>query len=90
MMSVDHGEQAVQQFKAAMGITPDRERALADQDRIRKILSTLGENFDDRITFRTNSALKQEFERLCQLENSNLSREFKRFMVEVVTRQSLK
>lgn len=90
MMSVDHGEKSVQQFMAAIGITPERQRELAERDRVWKILSTLGENFDDRITFRTNSALKQEFERLCQLENSNLSREFKRFMVDVVKRQSLK
>lgn len=71
------------------GENPVDQQRIANQDRVTKVLANLADNQDDRINFRINSAIKEEFERLCQARRSTLSRELKRFMVEAIRRQRL-
>lgn len=64
-------------------------RLHTEQVRVSELLLNLADNQDDRINFRINSVIKQEFERLCKVRKSTLSREIKRMMVQAIRRQSL-
>lgn len=91
----DQGMAAIRDLRKQLGFDPEsaESRAMhelrASQERVSKLLSTLGDTQDDRINFRINSLIKQEFERLCKARGSTLSREIKRFMVEAVRTQKL-
>lgn len=50
-------------------------------------LSLVGYELDDRINFRVNAALKEQFEKVCVANHTTISREIKRFMTEVVRLQ---
>lgn len=65
------------------GLTADE----ATRQRVNQILASLADNEDGRVNFRIQSALKAEFERLCQQRSSTLSRELRRFMIQTITRQ---
>ena len=44
---------------------------------------------DTTITFRVNSELKEEFDKLCRSDYSNVSKELNSFMRKVVAKQKL-
>ncbi|EIU5459009.1 TPA: hypothetical protein ACPHWC_006728 [Pseudomonas aeruginosa] len=52
-------------------------------------LHHVGDELDSTITFRINSGLKAEFEKVCRSNHSSISRELKRFMTEAVRTQSI-
>lgn len=89
------GNEAVREIRRLTGRDPETglnlqdEKIRADQERITKILATLADSQNDRINFRINSVIKEEFERLCSNRSSTLSREIKRFMVESIRKQKL-
>jgi len=89
------GNDALRQIRIATGRDPETgldlkvEKFRADQDRITEILASLSDSQNDRINFRINSVIKAEFERLCTVRKSTLSRELKRFMVESIRKQML-
>jgi len=91
----DKGMAAIRDLRTQLGLDPENaeSRAMhelrASQERVSKALSTLADTQDDRINFRINSLIKQEFERLCKARGSTLSREIKRFMVDAVRTQKL-
>lgn len=57
------------------------------RDYVARILANLADNEDGRINFRINSAVKKEFDRLCQKRKSSVSRELRRYMISVVSKQ---
>ena len=89
------GNEALREIRRLTGRDPETglnlqyEKIRADQERITKILATLADSQNDRINFRINSVIKEEFERLCNNRSSTLSREIKRFMVESIRKQKL-
>lgn len=89
------GDDVLREIRRQLGRDPDSpenlaiEQLRASQERVSKVLANLADNQDDRINFRINSVIKEEFERLCQARQSTLSRELKRFMVEAIRRQRL-
>jgi hypothetical protein len=89
-MSVDdRANSFLRDLRTQLGRDPDTGQP-ADQltrDRVNKILASLADNEDGRVNFRIQSALKAEFERLCQQRSSTLSRELRRFMIQTITRQ---
>lgn len=52
-------------------------------------IGKVGFDLDARINFRVNSALKSEFELLCDKNHTTISREIKRFMTEAIRVQKL-
>lgn len=52
-------------------------------------MSKIRFELDSRINFRVNSALKSEFELLCDKNHTTISREIKRFMTEAIRVQKL-
>lgn len=50
-------------------------------------LSLIGQELDDRVNFRVNGVLKDQFEKVCVANHTTISREIKRFMTEVVRLQ---
>lgn len=89
------GDDALRKLRHSLGRDPETgkdlalERLGANQDRVTKVLANLADTQDDRINFRINSAIKEEFDRLCRASQSSLSRELKRFMVEAIRKQRL-
>jgi hypothetical protein len=89
------GNEALREIRRLTGRDPETgldiqaEKIRADQERVTKILATLADSQNDRINFRINSVIKEEFERLCNARSSTLSREIKRFMVESIRKQKL-
>lgn len=89
------GDDALRKLRQSLGRDPETgkdsalDRLAANQDRVTKVLSNLADTQDDRINFRINSVIKQEFERLCDVKQSTLSRELKRLMIEAIRRQKL-
>ena len=66
--------------------------ANAKQRSIQQNLDKIEKNADDLdsvLTVRVNSALKQEFSRICKLNQSSASSELKRYMLKIVKQGSL-
>ena len=66
--------------------------ANAKKELLKKIWTKLRENADDLdsvLNLRVNSALKQEFSRICKLNQSSASSELKRYMLKIVKQGSL-
>lgn len=89
-MSTDDFD-AMAEFRRAMATSKyDSEKSPAFLKAVeRSVVSTSLSDLDDRINFRINSELKAEFETICKLEHSTVTAEIKRFIVQVVRRQSL-
>lgn len=54
-----------------------------------KRIQSIGEDLDSTLNFKLNSGLKAEFEKLCKQNDSNVSRELKRYMRAAVIAGSL-
>jgi hypothetical protein len=52
-------------------------------------MDQIGDELDDRVTFRVNSKLKEMFEKVCSNGHSTISRELKRYMTEAVRQNDL-
>ena len=66
--------------------------ANAKQRSIQQNLDKIEKNADDLdsvLNLRVNSALKQEFSRICKLNQSSASSELKRYMLKIVKQGSL-
>ena len=66
--------------------------ANAKQRSIQQNLDKIEKNADDLdsvLNVRVNSALKQEFSRICKLNQSSASSELKRYMLKIVKQGSL-
>ena len=66
--------------------------ANAKKELLKKIWTKLRKNADDLdsvLNLRVNSALKQEFSRICKLNQSSASSELKRYMLKIVKQGSL-
>lgn len=66
--------------------------ANAKQKSIQQNLDKIEKNADDLdsvLNLRVNSALKQEFSRICKLNQSSASSELKRYMLKIVKQGSL-
>ena len=66
--------------------------ANAKKELLKKIWTRLKKNADDLdsvLNLRVNSALKQEFSRICKLNQSSASSELKRYMLKIVKQGSL-
>ena len=66
--------------------------ANAKQRSIQQNLDKMRKNADDLdsvLNLRVNSALKQEFSRICKLNQSSASSELKRYMLKIVKQGSL-
>ena len=64
----------------------------AKQRSIQQNLDKIEKNADDLdsvLNLRVNSALKQEFSRICKLNQSSVSSELKRYMLKIVKQGSL-
>ena len=64
----------------------------AKQRSIQQNLDKIEKNADDLdsvLNLRVNSALKQEFSRICKLNQSSASSELKRYMLKIVKQGSL-
>ena len=64
----------------------------AKKELLKKIWTKLRKNADDLdsvLNLRVNSALKQEFSRICKLNQSSASSELKRYMLKIVKQGSL-
>ena len=64
----------------------------AKQRSIQQNLDKIKNNADDLdsvLNLRVNSALKQEFSRICKLNQSSASSELKRYMLKIVEQGSL-
>ena len=64
----------------------------AKQRSIQQNLDKIQKNADDLdsvLNLRVNSALKQEFSRICKLNQSSASSELKRYMLKIVKQGSL-
>lgn len=89
------GMDAVRDIRRMLGRDPETgenpalENLAANKDRVINVLANLADTQDDRINFRINSVIKEEFERLCKARQSTLSRELKRLMVEAIRAQKL-
>ncbi|WP_165666186.1 hypothetical protein [Metapseudomonas otitidis] len=81
----DRGEASLREIRRALG--RDDQDLQRERDRVNLILANLADNEDARINFRTNSLIKEEFERLCRSRGSTLSRELRRFMAQAISRQ---
>lgn len=46
-------------------------------------------DLDSTVNFKINSTLKEEFEKLCKANHTNMSRELKIFMTKAVSAQTL-
>ncbi len=46
-------------------------------------------DLDSVVNFKVNSKLKAEFDRLCKVEHSTVSRELKRYMTSVIKAQKI-
>ncbi|WP_338524590.1 hypothetical protein NUH87_02635 [Pseudomonas batumici] len=90
-----HGDAVLRDIRRMLGRDaesdedPVRRQLIDNQERITKVLANLADSNDGRINFRINSIIKEEFERLCNVRQSTLSRELKRFMIEAIRRQKL-
>ncbi|EMF0867887.1 hypothetical protein V2F01_007093 [Pseudomonas aeruginosa] len=89
------GDEALRDIRRMLGCDPATgenpvvQQLRANQERVSRVLANLADNQDDRINFRINSVIKEEFERLCKARGSTLSREIKRIMVEAIRKQKL-
>lgn len=83
-------EQEVSKLQSSRAIDPDGYyRREEEKERVAQILAHLTDIEDGRINFRINSEIKKEFERLCGVKGSTLSRELRRFMAQVISKQRL-
>lgn len=81
-MSFDEGDF----LKKIQGFAEQGKERIA-LEKGREALERVGDELDDRVNFRINSALKNEFEKVCKQNHTTISREIKRFMTEVVKAQ---
>lgn len=87
----DLGMAAIKELRKDLAKRPalsEQDIERLHRDYVARILANLADNEDGRINFRINSAIKKEFERLCGKQKSSVSRELRRYMISVVSRQS--
>lgn len=63
-----------------------------DQQRVfdgRQALNRVGVDLDVNVNFKANSALRDEFDKLCKANHTNMSREIKRYMTAAIRTQRL-
>jgi len=60
-----------------------QEDALKQKQRIEEITSS-SNDLDTVINFKVNSAVKQEFDRICKKDHSSISRELKLYMLQII------
>lgn len=83
-MSFDEGDF----LKKIQGFAEQGKERIA-LEKGREALERVGGELDDRVNFRINSVLKNEFEKVCKQNHTTISREIKRFMTEVVKAQRM-
>ncbi|MDH2244471.1 hypothetical protein N5J70_21275 [Pseudomonas sp. GD03909] len=89
MTADDRGNSFLRDLRAQLGRDPETGLTADEstRERVNQILANLADNEDARVNFRINSAVKEEFERLCQQRSSTFSRELRRFMIQAISRQ---
>lgn len=65
-----------------------RQEALEKRLKIEKI-ENASNDLDSVINFKVNSLMKEEFERICKKSHSNVSRELKLYMFQVIKQGKL-
>lgn len=75
-------------FKHMMSVALSNAKQRSIQQNLDKIKNN-ADDLDSVLNLRVNSALKQEFSRICKLNQSSASSELKRYMLKIVEQGSL-
>ncbi|WP_372410986.1 hypothetical protein ACDI99_16160 (plasmid) [Acinetobacter radioresistens] len=75
-------------FNHMMSVALSNAKQRSIQQNLDKIKNN-ADDLDSVLNLRVNSALKQEFSRICKLNQSSASSELKRYMLKIVEQGSL-
>lgn len=75
-------------FDHMMSVALSNAKQKSIQQNLDKIKNN-ADHLDSVLNLRVNSALKQEFSRICKLNQSSASSELKRYMLKIVEQGSL-
>ena len=75
-------------FNHMMSVALSNAKQRSIQQNLDKIKNN-ADDLDSVLNLRVNSALKQEFSRICKLNQSTASSELKRYMLKIVEQGSL-
>ena len=76
-------------FNHMMSVALSNAKQRSIQQNLDKIKNNASDDLDSVLNLRVNSALKQEFSRICKLNQSSASSELKRYMLKIVEQGSL-